>query len=179
MIRLFTALEIPETAAEDLLPLQTGVPGARWRPAEALHVTLRFFGEIPEAKAAELDAELNRITGRPFEIELQGVGTFGEGDDIRALWAGVKDSEALRVLAGRCESAARRVGLEPEHRIYRPHVTLAYSRRPDPAKVAAWIQQHNLLATPPIRVTWFGLWSSWLSGEGSRYDLEREYGLIG
>jgi 2'-5' RNA ligase len=56
-------------------------------------------------------------------------------------------------------------------------VTLAYLRRPDPARVAAWIAQHNLLKTPPFRVTWFGLWSSTLHPEGSRYELEREYAL--
>jgi 2'-5' RNA ligase len=34
------------------------------------------------------------------------------------------------------------------------------------------------LKSPPIRVTWFGLYSSWPSEEGSGYDLEREYPLL-
>ncbi len=179
MIRLFAALEIPEDVGLDLQRRQQGIPGARWRSLDVLHLTLRFFGEMTEAQAADLDAELAQITGAPFEIELQGVGAFGEGEEVRAVWAGVKDSEPLRVLAGRTERAARRVGLAPEQKTYRPHVTLAYLRRPDPRRVAAWIQGHNLLASPPIRMSWFGLYSSWLSKEGSRYELEREYGLIG
>lgn len=96
---------------------------------------------------------------------------------MRAVWAGVAESEPLKRIAAKCETAARRVSLEPERRPYRPHVTLAYLRRPDPARVAAWIAQHNLLKTPPFRVTWFGLWSSTLHPEGSRYELEREYAL--
>ena len=177
MIRLFAAIALPPDIAEGLERRQQGLPGARWRPLETLHVTLRFYGEIAEPAAADLDAELARVAGRPFELELDGVGTFGEGLEARAVWAGVADSEPLRVLAGRCEAAARRAGLNGETRAYHPHVTLAYLKRADPGRVAAWVQGRNLLKSPPFRVDRFGLYSSWLSSEGSRYDLEREYRL--
>ena len=177
MIRLFAAIAIPSEIGEGLLRRQQGLPGARWRPQGALHVTLRFFGETPEPAAADLDAELATVAGRPFELELQGVGAFGEGREVRAVWGGVADSEPLRQLARRCEAAARRAGLKPEARAYRPHVTLAYLKRDDPGRVAAWIQGHNLLKSPPFRVDRFGLYSSWPSSEGSRYELEREYPL--
>jgi 2'-5' RNA ligase len=179
MIRLFAAVEVPPDIAEDLKRRQQGLPGARWRPLEALHITTRFFGEVPENVAADLDAELASISGEPMELELEGVGAFGEGDHMRAVWAGVAENEALRQLAGRCEAAARRAGLKPDSKAYKPHVTLAYLKHAEPARVAAWIQGHNLLKSPPFRVTWFGLYSSWLSQQGSRYELEREYPLIG
>jgi 2'-5' RNA ligase len=178
MIRLFAAIALPPEIGEGLQRRQQGLPGARWRPLEALHITLRFFGEITEPVAADLDAELAKVPGRPFELQLQGVGTFGEGGDVHALWAGVGESEALRVLAGRCEAAARRAGLKAETRVYKPHVTLAYLKRAEPGRVAAWVQGHNLLTSPPFGVDRFGLYSSWLSSDGSRYDLEREY-LLG
>ena len=177
MIRLFAAIAIPPEIGEGLARRQQGLPGARWRPLETLHVTLRFFGEISEPVAADLDAELATIPGKPFELQLQSVGTFGEGADVHAVWAGVADSEPLRVLTGRCEAAARRAGLKGETRLYHPHVTLAYLRRADPGQAAAWVQGHNLLKSPPFRVDRFGLYSSWLSSDGSRYDLEREYRL--
>ena len=177
MIRLFAAVEIPPDIAEGLARRQQGLPGARWRPAEALHVTLRFFGEVHESVAAELDAQLAEIEAAAFDLTLQGVGAFGEGGEVRAVWAGVEPSPALEALHARCEAAARRAGLPGEKRAYRPHVTLAYLRRPEPDRVAAWIANHNLLHSPPFRVGWFGLYSSWLSKEGSRYELEREYPL--
>ena len=90
---------------------------------------------------------------------------------------GVEENPALNRLAARCETAARHVGLKAESRPYRPHVTLAYLRRAEPARVAAWIQGHNLLKSPPILAASFGLYSSWPSSDGSRYDLEREYAL--
>jgi 2'-5' RNA ligase len=177
MIRLFAAVPVPEDIATALARRQTGLAGARWRTAEQLHLTLRFFGEVREDVARDLDAELSAVGGEPFDIMLQGAGAFGEGHDLEAVWAGVADSEPLRRLAKACESAARRAGIKPERRQYRPHVTLAYLRRPDPDKVAAWIQANNLLKSPPIRVDRFGLYSSFLASEGAQYRLEAEYAL--
>lgn len=177
MIRLFAAVPIPDEIAAPLARRQTGLEGARWRTGEQLHITLRFFGEVREDVARDLDAELGTVGGGAFEIELAGAGAFGEGQDIHAVWAGVAESAPLKRLAKACETAARRAGLKAETRHYRPHVTLAYLRRPDPAKVAAWIQANNLLKSPPIRVERFGLYSSFLASEGAHYRLEAEYEL--
>jgi 2'-5' RNA ligase len=177
MIRLFAALAIPPEIGVALQSRQRGIEGARWRPLESLHVTLRFFGELREDVARDLDTELTTVGGRPFEIRLEGVGAFGEGADIHAVWAGVAENAELRRLAEACETAARRAGLKAEKRRYRPHVTLAYLRHPDPAEVAGWIQANNLLKSPEIRVEAFGLYSSVLRPDGSHYRLEAEYRL--
>jgi 2'-5' RNA ligase len=178
MIRLFAALEIPPDIVEELRPHQDDLPGARWRSAEQLHITLRFFGDVPEPVADDLDAELSGVASEPFDLTLSGAGAFGLGHQTRAVWAGVEPNAALRQLAGRCETAARRAGLAPETRTYKPHVTLAYLRNADPDKVGSWVRKHNLLRTSPFRVTWFGLYSSTLHPEGSAYVLRQEYPLF-
>ncbi|MBK8544651.1 MAG: hypothetical protein IPL62_14550 [Caulobacteraceae bacterium] len=61
-LRLFAALSIPDHIAERLLPLMKGVGGAKWRPRENLHLTLRFFGELTEPVAEYLDSELEAAT---------------------------------------------------------------------------------------------------------------------
>jgi 2'-5' RNA ligase len=175
MLRLFAALDVPPDIGEGLRSRQHGLPGARWRPLETLHVTLRFFGEVREDQADDLDAELAAIAAAPLDVTLEGAGAFGEAEDIHAVWAGVAENPALRQLASRCEAAARRAGLKPEHRAYRPHVTLAYLNRPDPARVAAWLQVNNLLKSPTFRLASFGLYSSLRGPGGSVYRLEREY----
>src|SRR4051812_21074884 len=108
MIRLFAALPVPDEIGFGLQRRQHGIENARWRPLEALHVTLRFYGEIREDLARDLDAELAAIHCPPFEITLQGAGAFGEGADVHAVWAGVAESPALGRLARACEIAARR-----------------------------------------------------------------------
>ena len=174
MIRLFAALALPPEIGQALQARQNGIDGARWRPLEALHVTLRFYGELRQDVARDLDAELMAVSGRPFAIQLEGAGSFSDGEGINAVWAGVAESPEL---AGACETAARRAGLKPEKRDYRPHVTLAYTRRPEPAEVAAWIQGNNLLKSPEIWIDRFGLYSSHMGREGSHYRLEAEYPL--
>ena len=177
MIRLFAGLAIPLDIAEGLGRRQQGLPGARWSPAEALHVTLRFFGEVPEPVAAELDDGLAAVAMEGFELELRGAGAFGERARMRAVWAGVLDTAPLRRLAAKCGTVAKCCGLKAEARAFRPHVTLAYLKGTPEPRVAAWVQGHNLLRSPSWQVRSFGLYSSWRSEDGSRYELERAYPL--
>lgn len=177
MIRLFTAIALPPGIGEGLLSRQHGIEGARWRPLEAFHITLRFIGEVPENVADDLDEALMEIEAPAFDLTLAGVGHFGEGADIHAVWAGVEESAPLRRLQKANESAARAAGLKPETRVYAPHVTLAYLKRPAVPEVGAWIQSHNLLKSPSFHVDRFGLYSSWRTSEGSAYRLERAYPL--
>jgi 2'-5' RNA ligase len=178
MIRLFTAVAVPPEIGQGLLSRQHGIEGGRWRPLEAFHITLKFIGDVQEPVAAELDEALAQIEAPAFDLELAGVGHFGEGVEIHAVWAGVGESRDLRQLAKANERAAREVGLKPESRLYTPHVTLAYLKRPSVPEVGAWVQANNLLHSPAFRVDSFGLYSSWRTSEGSAYRLEREY-LLG
>lgn len=177
MIRLFTALSVPDDVAQTLARRQTGLPGARWRTAEQLHITLTFYGEVDGHRADDLAVELERAaTGGPFEIALQGVGAFGDDHRTQTLWAGIEPNERLSILAGRTRSAAERAGIAVERRDYRPHLTLAYLKpHANPDRIGAWIAGHNLLHSPPIRIDRFGLYSSVLTHDGSHYELEREY----
>jgi 2'-5' RNA ligase len=177
MIRLFAALAIPGEIGEALSLRQRGLADARWRPTEAFHITLRFFGEVAEDRADDLDLALSQVRGETLRLELEGVGAFGEGANIHAVWAGVAVNPALDRLARRCETAARRAGQKAETRVYRPHVTLAYLKRPDARDVVGWIQANNLLRSLPFDIAAFGLYSSRRTERGSGYRLERRYPL--
>jgi 2'-5' RNA ligase len=180
-LRLFAALEIPDEIADGVMPLMRGVGGAKWRPRENLHITLRFFGEVQEPVADDIDVELSQVADDtpPFEIALKGAGSFG-GADPHALWLGVSDSAVLKKLAADCERAARRVGLKPESQKYTPHVTIAYLSNAALDRVQAFQQNYALFETPPFRVERFGLYSSVTRhGAPSLYRLEVEYPLFG
>jgi 2'-5' RNA ligase len=177
-LRLFAACPIPEDIADRLVPLQKDVRGASWRPPENFHLTLRFFGEIDEALARDLDDELGRIMEAPFEIRLKGVGSFG-GREPNALWAGVEAPPVLAKLAAGCEKAARRVGLAPEKRSFTPHVTLAYCHGTTDMDVADYIERCVDFSTEPFWVDHFIMYSSRATKRASVYVDEAVYPLTG
>ncbi|NOT40238.1 MAG: RNA 2',3'-cyclic phosphodiesterase [Alphaproteobacteria bacterium] len=176
MIRLFAAIEIPGTVRTRLSFLQGGVPGARWSPAENMHLTLRFIGEVDEATANDIDDVLSGLHAPAFELTLKGAGEFG-GRDPHALWVGVAPNEALMRLAAKVESGLQRMGLQAETRKYAPHVTLARLRDAPIAKVREFLAAHALFDSGPFAVSGFTLFSSHGSSNGSLYRPERRYAL--
>lgn len=174
MIRLFTALEVPDEIAEKLVPLQQGIDGARWIERPDFHITLRFAGDIPEDMADEFAAALEDIPVAPFEVELEGLGEFG-GARPHTLYAGVKPSEPLRILQGRHENAARRAGLKPETRNFTPHVTIARLGRVGTDEVYSFIRAHSPFAAPAFTVEQFTLFSAKGATGGGPYVIERRY----
>lgn len=180
-VRIFAALEIPDDVADRLLTLMKDVPGAKWRPRENLHLTLRFFGEVPEPVADDIDAALGEVSesNGPFELQLKGVGVFG-GADPHTLWVGARESAELKKLAADCERAARRAGLKPEPRKFTAHVTLAYLSNTPLDRVHAFEQRLGLFETAPFMVDRFGLYSSQVRKSApSHYRLEADYPLNG
>ena len=176
-MRLFVALDLPFETRCRLLELASGLAGARWLPPQNYHVTLRFLGEMPPHRAEELDAALAALRGRRFALQLGGVGVFEKAGRPQALWAGVERSQQLDHLQTKIETAVQRQGFEPERRRFTPHVSLARLDNTPPAKLAAWVQRHNLLRAGPIEVTHFTLFSSQLGKDAAVYTAEVEYPL--
>jgi 2'-5' RNA ligase len=176
MIRLFVALPLPDTIAEGLLAMQSGVPGARWSTREQLHLTLRFIGEVDGRDADAIDETLASVSAPRFTVELKGVGAFG-GKNPRALWAGVAPNDSLIHLQRKMESAIQRLGFPAEERKYTPHVTLARLRATPAARTMDYISDHALYASGPFAADRFILYSSKMTPHGSIYVAEREYAL--
>ncbi len=176
MIRLFTALEIPELIRSQLTALQSGPLGVRWIAPENFHVTVAFVGEIDERAAHVLDGELRDVRAPGFEIELKGAGEFG-GRKPHSLWARVEPNAALTNLFERHQAAMRRAGLAPESRRYVPHVTLGRAKELTPEAAQRWIALNNLFASGPFPVERVVLFSSHPTKNGAHYEPERVYPL--
>ena len=177
-MRLFVALDLPWPLRQRLASLAaSGIPGAKWVPPENYHMTLRFIGEAQRHLAEEIDHALAALRARDFALTLAGVGTFDKGGRATSLWVGVERNPQLDHLRGKIETALQRLGLEPERRRFNPHVTLARLDNPAEAKLAAFVQAHNLFRSEPIQVEHFTLFSSQLGKEQAVYTAEVEYAL--
>ncbi len=177
-MRLFVALELPADLRARLSALAAaGIPGMRWVEPENYHLTLRFIGEVPAWRAEEIDFALADLRARAFSLTFAGVGTFNKNDRATALWAGVERNDQLLHLRGKIETALQRAGLEPERRRFSPHVTLARLDNVPEARLAGFVQAHNLFRAPPISVQHFTLFSSQLGKDRPFYTPEAQYGL--
>lgn len=177
MIRLFVAIVLPEAVKDRLVWLTGGVPGAKWIDRENMHLTLRFIGEVPEDRVADIHHGLSRIRQEPFDVALAGVGYFKQGRKPTVVWAGLDRNEALVQLHDKIEQALQREGLPSDGRRFSPHVTLARLQRASEARVAGFVAQHNLFRAPPFRAESFTLFSSFLSSSRALYTVEAEYPL--
>lgn len=176
MPRLFVALSIPEPIAEQMIRLQTGLRGARWRPRENFHLTLRFIGDVDGHVARDAHSELSDIRAPAFDVALDGCGQFGDRRP-RAVWAGTRPEPALTHLQAKIETALQRAGLTPEGRKFTPHVTLAYLKGAKPRDVAEWTSGCGLFQTPAFHVDAFHLYSSQMGNQASAYAIEETYSL--
>lgn len=179
MNRLFVAIDLPDEVREQLASLERGIPGARWIPPENLHLTLRFIGEVANDVMEDVAHALSNVEEPAFELSLAGVGHFEKRARPTTLWADVEPNPALNRLQGRIESALQRVGLEPEGRRFRPHITLARLGGSDGGRVSAFLAAHGLYRSAPFPVEAFALYSSFLRPEGSLYREEAVYPLLG
>ncbi|MDQ1710743.1 MAG: 2,3-cyclic 3-phosphodiesterase [Frankiaceae bacterium] len=147
-MRAFVAVVPPPPALASLVaavePLRAAYPaGVTWVPAERLHLTLAFLGEVTDPVAAALGDGLRLAVARiaPFDVRVAGGGAFPRPERPKVLWAGVAgDVDALDRLARVTRGAARDAGVRLERAPYVPHVTVARIRTAPldgPAAVAA------------------------------------------
>jgi RNA 2',3'-cyclic 3'-phosphodiesterase len=180
MPRLFIALDLPEDVLDALDRLCEGLPGVRWSDPGQFHLTLRFLGEVEQGTFYEVGEALAGVSHPPFELALKGLGQFPPRGAPHTLWAGVDDpAGALPTLRRRIERTLAEVGLEPERRKFTPHVTLGRFKAPPPEeRLASYLFRRNLFRTERFPISSFGLYSSQLRPEGSRYTLEADYDFV-
>ncbi|MCA8948003.1 MAG: RNA 2',3'-cyclic phosphodiesterase [Planctomycetes bacterium] len=97
----------------------------KWVPAEQLHVTLVFAGDVDDDVVAELRGAVEAARLEPLSFSLAGLGRFPPRGEPRVLWAGLAGDvdPLLRLQAGLAERAAA-AGVELDKRPFAPHVTL-------------------------------------------------------
>jgi 2'-5' RNA ligase len=113
-MRLFTGLGLPPHIIANLEGRFVG-------PAANLHITIKFIGEWREERIPELLLALERVPRRgPFTVKVKGLEILSH-----ALVAMVEPSPELTTLAAETDAALTPLGVAPDERPYKPHITLA------------------------------------------------------
>ena len=177
MPRLFTGLEIPASLGESLSLLRGGLPGARWIDPENYHITLRFIGDVDYGVARELHSALGEGRRRgPITVTFEGLDAFG-GERPRVVLARAASTPDISDLQAEQERLVRRVGLAPERRKFKPHVTLARLRDASPLDVADYFATRGHFPRMSFTASRFVLFSSRDSVGGGPYVVEAAYPL--
>ncbi len=177
MKRLFLAIDLPERIIDDISDTYQAIPGARWMGEQQLHITLRFYGDVPPDRENALVNALRAVTFPPFSLRLKGVGHFPPRREARLLWVGIAPEPLLLKLHSLVENASVKAGCEREGRRFSPHITVARLGSSAPDRVAQYLTVNNLFATEPFEVNGFHLYSSRLGKAGAHYTREASFSL--
>lgn len=183
-VRCFIGLPLPESWQAGLgrvIQRLSGTFASRivWtRPGNG-HLTLKFLGNVEQARLPDLVQALGAVAFAPFALALGRAGFFpppGKGSP-RMLWAGLSlgQAESAR-LAAQVEQALVPLGFAPEPRPFAAHLTLG--RVKAVARDDDWTEFERALAKerwPVAEVSGFVLWQSLLGPGGPQYSRLAEF----
>jgi len=189
--RLFIASELSPDArrwlqkARSVLELEMPSGSVRWVKPDGIHLTLKFFGEIPVSRIDGIRPALDQsVAGSaPFSLTFEGVGCFPNTVRPRVVWAGVRAEPLLAELQRRLEDNLEAAGFKKEQRTFSPHLTLGRVKdgvKEIPLrKIGTAIEGARMETTAVMTVDELCLFRSILRPEGPEYSVLYRNGING
>jgi 2'-5' RNA ligase len=178
-LRLFIAVPLPPDVKALLSAMQQEfrrlAVQAAWVRESALHLTLKFFGEIPPQQVESIVSGMEEAlrTCPTFSLTIGGIGVFPPRAQPRVLWVGVQEGSPRLVQCQEAlEATLTRAGFDPEERPFRPHLTLARVKRVERRDdFEACLRRHIDDTFGGLAVTHLELLESQLHPRGARYSI--------
>jgi 2'-5' RNA ligase len=180
-IRSFIAIPLAEEVLRGTVRLLQRLShpgdGIKWVPAENLHLTLKFLGEVDNTEIPEVCRTIRAASSgiSPFELAFAGTGAFPDLDRARVIWVGIEDASGqLTQLVTELEGRLADLGFKREARDYTPHLTLGRvkggSRRAQP-EVIERVRQDQAIDLGTMQVDEVHLIASFLDKKGPTYQV--------
>lgn len=194
-LRLFIALELPESFLRDLEldleGLKKAHPEFRWIKRENQHLTLAFLGSVPEDRIPIVLSAMEQAmspwqretdTSQGISVSAQGLYTFPPRKPASVLAVGLSTGkETVCSLAAALETelvaikeTAQLVEFQGSRRPFTPHITVARAGR-SPIRLAEMERQLPLQAQGSIGYA--TLYSSLLQRGGPVYTVQGRFHL--
>ncbi|QDU36581.1 2'-5'-RNA ligase [Maioricimonas rarisocia] len=174
-VRCFIAAKIPATPPLREVLEALGEMGRAVKPVSAdnLHVTLKFFGDVPREQTAAIGRTLQEVTAsvEAFEVTLKGLGAFPHPGRPSVIWAGMDEAEPLIQLAAELEDQLESQGFVRESRPFHPHLTLARIKARPPESLRGLLQQCESSEFGAAHIDHVDLYESELRREGPVYTV--------
>ena len=137
-MRCFVAVDVPAEVrarvAELAGRLREAAPRAdvRWS-VENLHLTLKFLGEVPDARVPDVARAVGEVAAGHTSLALEACGTggFPSASRPRVVYVAIGGQvDALARLAAAVDGALETLGFPGERRAFRAHLTVGRVRSP-------------------------------------------------
>ncbi len=184
VIRAFIAIELPLEIQDKLKQVSAnlaadleGIP-IRWIPAENIHLTLKFLGDVSISNIELLKEILSAeaFLHTTFEISVGELGAFPTLSRPRVLWVAVQAPPELQAIRSGLENETARIGYARENHPFSPHLTLGrVSRNATPREVRAVckvLNNHTIGFLGAARVQDLHLFRSDLKPGGAVYTKQ-------
>jgi len=176
-MRLFIALPfappVKQRLGEIIAEFKQFDEPVRWVKADNIHLTLRFLGETEEKLVPRLQEMITTIAPRYQSVEanFSTLGAFPNLRRPRVIWVGLTDlPEHLFALADEIEQKIRQLGFKPEHRRFKPHVTLGRVKRDRQVRVLPAEIERYPMEPIAVRLDTLTLFKSTLTPDGPIYE---------
>jgi 2'-5' RNA ligase len=187
-MRCFIAIDIDDNIRAEVGNLQQQLQNkadikksdAKWVRPEAMHLTLKFLGEVKDQKIAEVCNIVKGIATyhKSFELDIEQLGYFGRKRP-KVLWVGTgQGSDDLCRLAKEIEQQLALAGWPEDTRDFSGHLTLCRIRNPRAGNELAKIsEQYKDLKLGTISAESVSVYQSQLTPTGPIYTLLGNYKL--
>jgi len=137
-LRAFIAVPLSKAVTQELDKLQCRLIRAcparavRWVPAEKIHLTMHFLGDILPERVNPIKEALTVVTRNvpPFSFTAGQLGAFPNTNRPRVVWVGVSDTTSwLELLHEAVNESMEQLGFQREARRFSPHLTLGRIQR--------------------------------------------------
>jgi len=187
-MRVFIAIDIDEQIRKALDSLQNELRSkvdikksdVKWVRPEAIHLTLKFLGEINDQQVVDV-CNITRDVARrhkSFELDVESVGYFG-GRSARVLWVGAgQNSDNLLQLQNNLDEQLALAGWPKETRKFAGHLTLCRVRNSKAGvKLAQATEGYKDFKLGTISADSISVYQSQLTPTGPIYTVLGNYGL--
>ena len=171
-MRLFTALDIPENFRSRVAAFRdSDALEARWSPPDQYHITLRFIGDVDGDEISRYEEIISDITAPIARCIPYGLDVLPSRQNPSVVIVGLERSDSLLAVYDELSAALEELGLEPEGRRFRPHVTLARVHDgTSPEAVHAYLRSQSADDLPSFQAKYVHLYESTLTQDGAIHD---------
>ena len=152
-----------------------------WVRDEAMHLTLKFLGNVDESRAAAVKSVLAEITKSvsPFPLALKGTGHFPLNPrSIRVLWIGAFEQPTLMALQREIDFRLQPLGFAAESAPFHPHLTLGRIKSPGKLNdVLNEMERYKFSDFGQMTVATITLFESKLKPTGAEHSVLAEFSL--